>query len=194
MKTLHQSPFATDPRDVAERTVDLVNVFRLSRNRAASRAGAETIVEVLIRHGEQAASGFDVSGGLDDITMQRCQEVLAEVAGVFELGKVDPAADALNILLQRYCSIPRLVRHEGWPWHLHVDEDDNGPWHRWIGASSAFALACLLAGRDTVPWGVCAAAGCERVFVHDDRGGRRNHCSVTCGTRTRVARHRRQAE
>ena len=184
---LHGSQFATDPRDVAARTVDLVNLYR-PRHSGRLIPVAATIVDVLGRHGEPAAVE------LDGETVERCRGVLAEVAEVFAIAEVDSAADVLNILLKRYCAVPRLVRHDSWPWHLHVDEDDDAPWHRWIGASSAFALACLLAGRDTVPWGVCAAAGCERVFVHDDRGGRRNHCSVTCGTRTRVARHRRQAE
>ncbi|MGD9702567.1 MAG: CGNR zinc finger domain-containing protein [Acidimicrobiia bacterium] len=180
MRTLHSERYRVDAADVLLRTVELVNVSR------PSRSGDEptTVVDVLRRHGER------MEPPITERELERFAAVLDELGAVFELTDVDEAASALNTLLERYCAPPRLVQHEGWPWHLHVDRGDDEAWHRWVGASGSFALASRLAGRSTVPWGVCGAAGCKQVFVHDDRGAPRRHCSTTCGTRTRVARHR----
>ena len=101
----------------------------------------------------------------------------------------DDAATRLNALLAEFAGPPRLVRHEGWDWHLHVDRDDDAPWAAWLAASAALDLATRLAASDDVPWGECGA-GCGRVFVHDGRGGERRYCSSTCATRERVRRHR----
>src|SRR5215203_2152713 len=61
------------------------------------------------------------------------------------------AAAALNGLLAEFAGPPRLVRHEGWDWHLHVDRDDDAPWAAWLAASAALALATRLAASDDVP-------------------------------------------
>jgi predicted RNA-binding Zn ribbon-like protein len=102
----------------------------------------------------------------------------------------DEAATRLNRLLADHPARPRLVRHEGWDWHLHVDSVDDAPWAEWLASSASLELAGVLVAAEGVPWGECAAAGCERVFVHDGRGGDRKYCSTTCATRERVRRHR----
>lgn len=180
MKTLQGADLAVDTWAVLRRTADLVNLGRVTR----SAPSTETLAVVLRWHGET------IDDDIPAAEQHRCREVLIALAAVFELDDVDDAAALLNDLLARFCAAPRLLRHHGWPWHLHVDRGDDEPWHGWIGASGAFALAQRLAGRSTVPWGVCAAPGCDRVYVHDDRGGPRRHCSPTCATRVRVARHR----
>ena len=166
--------------DVLTRTIELINVQRPSR----VGGGPLTFADVLRRHGER------LDPPIPERELDRCAAVLRELGAVFRLTEVDEAAAAVNVLLERYCAPPRLMQHDGWPWHLHVDRGDDEPWHRWIGASGSFALATRLGGRRTVPWGVCNASGCDQVFVHDDRGDPRRHCSTRCATRVRVARHR----
>ena len=161
------------------RTIDVLNVAR------SGFAGDDSasLIDVLRRHGEV----------LEHITVadeRHVREVIAELLCVVEQDDLDGAVALLNASMKRYCAPPQLMRHDGWPWHLHIDRGDDEPLHRWFGATGAFALANALAGRSTVPWGVCAADGCQRVFVHDDRGATRHYCSVACGNRVRVARHR----
>ena len=180
MKTLPADRTVIHATDALARTVDLINLQRPSR--LAGRP--PTFADVLRRHGEQLEPPIPAD------ELERFAAVLRELGSVFQLTDVDEAAAAVNELLERYCAPPRLMRHDGWPWHLHVDGGDDESWDRWIGASGAFALAGRLAGRRTVPWGVCDAPGCEQVFVHDDRGDPRRHCSTRCATRMRVARHR----
>ncbi len=170
---------AIDSRAVLARTIELMNVDR----RRSGEQVAPSLLEVLVAHGET----------IDELTpgeRRRATKVLHELHGVAEEQQIDEAARSLNGLMAKYCARPQLMRHDGWPWHLHVDRGDDEPLHRWIGATGSFAMASALAGRSTVPWGVCAADGCDQIFVHDDRGGTRLHCSTTCGTRVRVARHR----
>jgi predicted RNA-binding Zn ribbon-like protein len=102
----------------------------------------------------------------------------------------DAAAERLNALLDRHAGRPRLVRHEGWDWHVHADVTDDAPWAAWLASSAALALATMLAGSASLPWGECRSDGCGRSFVHDGRGGERRYCSARCSTRERVRRHR----
>ena len=181
MRTLQRSgtDMAIDSRQVLVRTVALMN---LDRPRASRRSVA-TIGSVLHHHGEEL-------GELEPDDVRRATRVLHELALIAEETTVDGAAVSLNAMMAKYCARPQLMMHDGWPWHLHVDRGDAEPLHRWIGATGAFAMATALAGRSTVPWGVCAADRCSQIFVHDDRGSARRYCSTACGTRVRVARHR----
>ena len=126
-------------------------------------------------------------GELDDLV-----DVSTRLREVLVCTDRDEAATLLNELLAEYAARPRLVRHEGWDWHLHVDSADDAPWAEWLASSAALALANVLVAADGVPWGECAADGCERVYVHDGRGGDRRYCSTTCSTRERVRELRRR--
>lgn len=178
MSTLPDRPI--DAWAVARRTAGLVRA-------AEDGLDADALVAELARWGDE----LDARPTPAEVAATAA--ALADLRAVLTTDDVDVAAARLNVLLARWCRAPRLVRHHGWPWHLHVDADDDGPLAEWIGATGAYALAVLLAGRETVPWGACQAAGCDRVFVHDQRGADRRFCSTTCGTRARVARHRRRA-
>lgn len=130
----------------------------------------------------------DVSIGMDEIP--EVVDVCRRLRAVLVAPDRDTAAAGLNALLVDFAAAPRLVRHEGWDWHLHVDSADDAPWAEWLASSAALALATMLVAADGVPWGECTAEGCARVYVHDGRGGARRYCSTTCSTRERVRRHR----
>ena len=134
MTTLHTERSSIRATDTVARTVELVNVQRLSRR----SDGLPTFADVLRRHGEQLEPPIPAD------ELERVAAVLRELGSVFQLTDVDEAAAAVNELLERYCAPPRLMRHDGWPWHLHVDGGDDEPWQRWMGASGAFALASSL--------------------------------------------------
>src|SRR5688572_15496570 len=158
------------------RAVALVNVADRS---ATSLAG------VLESFGEHDVVLTDLDVGALGVVLDALREILATPDR-------DVAAAGLNRLLATTAGPPRLVQHEGWTWHLHVDRADDAPWAEWLASSAALALATLLvaAGDGAVPWGVCAADGCTNAFVHDGRGGVRHWCSTTCASRERVRRHR----
>ncbi|WP_211658237.1 CGNR zinc finger domain-containing protein [Phytoactinopolyspora halophila] len=143
---------------------------------------AGRLVDVLRAHGET----LDRLESSDVVELLRS---LDRLRALLCIGEVDRAAQALNDLFDEVGARPRLSRHDGSPWHLHVDPDDAG-WGTWLLASSALALAMCLQEHGRITWGRCEASGCRRYFVGDGRGGARRYCSERCANRARVARHR----
>ncbi|MYT29487.1 MULTISPECIES: CGNR zinc finger domain-containing protein [unclassified Streptomyces] len=169
----------------AEWMIDLANAVR-----AAPELPREALVALLGRHGESA----------DDLTEEAFSErdadelrgAAARIAGLLTVTDTDRAAHALNELMAACGARPRLSRHGGHPWHLHVDRGDDAGWGDWFLASSALALAQILTECGRVPWGECAASGCITLYLGTGPGSARRYCSTACATRERVAAHRRR--
>ena len=144
------------------------------------------MIEVLRKYGEPEP--VEVS----DAGIGGLRQAALLLREVFAAGDAGTAADRLNDLLAGRAHPPRLTSHGGTSgWHLHVDGDDDAPWAEWFLTSSCLALAVLLAERQAPPGGFCASPACGRPFVNTGRGAPRRYCSAACGTRERVARHRR---
>lgn len=155
---------------------------------------AVALVNLPVRSADSVATTLESFGETDVVLTEGdvagLRTVCDALRAVFAETDRDQTADRLNALLAAHAGAPRLVCHEGWDWHLHVDRADDAPWADWLAASAALALASRLAASAVLPWGVCAADGCVNVYVHDGRGGERRWCSTTCATRERVRRHR----
>jgi len=174
--------------DAAQRAADLLAVLlaRAGDSRHPDRpAERAALIAVLRAHGEP---GPIVISDADLADLRQAARRLGEVFAAADAGA---AADRINDLLGAHAHPPRLTAHGGGSgWHLHVDGSDDAPWAEWFLTSSCLALAVLLAERQAPPGGFCASPSCGRPFVNVGRGGTRRYCSVTCGTRERVARHR----
>ncbi|WP_017540633.1 CGNR zinc finger domain-containing protein [Nocardiopsis halophila] len=167
-------------RAVALRTAALANVL------LPDPPAPERVEDVLRAHGEEGPFGLSPA---DVRAMAAAARRLREAATA-----PDPASAArrVNALLAG-ARPPRLSDHGGTAhWHLHFDAHDDGPWDEWLLTSGAMALAVLVTDQQRVPGGVCAAPGCDLLFLDPGTGGRRRYCSARCGTRTRVAAHRRR--
>jgi CGNR zinc finger len=174
--------------DAAQRAADILAVL-LPRagNRLASGSAAErsALIDVLLAYGEPSPIEI-TEAGLDSL-----RQAALDLREVFTAPDVAAAADRINGLLAGRAHPPRLTTHGGTSgWHLHVDSSDDAPWGEWFLTSSCLALAVLLAERQAPPAGICASRSCGRPFVNVGRGPVRRYCSVTCGTRERVAAHR----
>ncbi|WP_042416573.1 CGNR zinc finger domain-containing protein [Streptacidiphilus anmyonensis] len=160
--------------------VDLVNAFQGGAE--VTTAGLQSLAE---RHGGQALR-------LADARVPELREAAALLGAVLDSDDVDRAAEAVNALLDRYPSQPRLVRLPDRPWAVHArTPQDAGPVH-WLLSTAALALALWLAERGRCAWGRCAAPDCDRYFVDTGRRSPQRYCSPRCGTRVRVTAHRRQ--
>jgi predicted RNA-binding Zn ribbon-like protein len=187
--TSQEAPLGSSVHDAAQRAADMLAVLlpragnRLSVGSAGERAA---VIEVLRAHGEPEPIEISTAG-LDSL-----REAALELREVFTAGDVTAAADMINGLLAGRAHPPRLTAHGGTSgWHLHVDGGDDAPWGEWFLTSSCLALAVLLAERQARPAGICASPSCGRPFVNVGRGAARRYCSATCGTRERVAAHRK---
>lgn len=112
-----------------------------------------------------------------------------ELRGLWTTPEVDVLVDGVNALLQRTGARPRLVRHDGWDWHLHVT-DPQAPLADRMGAEAAMALLDVVRGEDLQRLRVCAADGCDAVLVDLSRNSSRRFCDTGCANRTHVAAHR----
>ncbi|MBK1786141.1 CGNR zinc finger domain-containing protein [Prauserella cavernicola] len=167
--------------DGAQRAADLVAVL------LRDPADPAEVSEVLLAHGEKEPLGL---GGADVAAMRA---VAPRLHAVFAATRTERAAELLNDLLSHHAAPPRLTTHGGeHPWHVHVDSADDAPWAEWLLASSAHALALLLAERQRPPGGLCASTACGRPFADLGGGSPRRYCSTRCATRERVAAHRRK--
>lgn len=177
----------SSPAAAARRAAELVGVLAGPDAATDTRALADLVLAVLAEHGEP-----DI-GELGESDVDDLRAAATELRRVFEAPTVDEAADTLNALLRRHAGPPRLTRHGGTAWHLHIDSDDEGPWGTWLITSSAWALSVLLADHQRLPVGICAAPTCSTPYVDVGHGTGRQYCSPRCATRVRVATHRKRA-
>lgn len=169
----------------AQRAVDLANAVHLN-----PRLPREQLAGLLRRHGESPA---DLTGqAFSPADAQALRTAVTRLSAVLCETDADRAATALNELLAQYATRPRLSRHGGHTWHLHVDRVDDAGWAEWFLSSSSLALAQLLTERGRVAWGECAAADCATLFLDAGPGSQRRYCSPACAGRERVAAHRRR--
>ncbi len=170
-------------RAAAERAVALIRALQPHGDIDLSVAAAE-VRAVLVSYGEPEPLQ------LTRADVQQLRVVAGELWDVFTAPSTAAAAGVVNGLLVRHARVPRLTDHEGrTPWHLHVDETDEEPWAVWFAASTTMALANLLAEQQANPGGICASPPCGRPYLVTVSS--RRYCSTRCGTRERVAQHRR---
>lgn len=116
----------------------------------------------------------------------------ARLREVFEAANADhpdTAADVVNDLLADTRAAPRLDRAVDGGWVLHFHAAEPGVvigWGAGIAAGLALAIGSDLVGR----LGVCAADGCDRVYVDGSRNRGRRFCSTRCQSRVKAAAHR----
>ncbi|MFB7899187.1 CGNR zinc finger domain-containing protein [Streptomyces xiamenensis] len=182
----------------AQRAIDLADAVR-----ATPDLSREALAELLVRHGERPVDVAGEAFGEGDAAALRgaVQRLLDEVLtdphpdpapDISADARTDRAAHALNRLLADCGARPRLSRHDGQPWHLHVDRGDDAGWADWFLASSALALAQVLTEYGRATWGTCASPRCGTLFLGTGPGSPRRYCSPACASRERVAAHRRR--
>jgi predicted RNA-binding Zn ribbon-like protein len=93
-------------------------------------------------------------------------------------GRDPEAIERLNALLTRHPIHQQLTRHDGQRWHVHLV--DSGSAADRYAAGAVAGLTGLITEFGTRRLGVCAASGCERVFVASGSGRDKRYCSAQC--------------
>ncbi|MFB7369586.1 CGNR zinc finger domain-containing protein [Streptomyces sp. NPDC056222] len=167
--------------------IDLANAVR-----ATPDLSREALAELLAHHGENARDLTPTAFSVHDADELRAAVV--RITGVLTETDPDRAAEEINSLLAAHAGPPRLSRHDGHPWHLHVDRGDDTDWADWFLAAGALALAQILTEHGRITWGECASARCATLYPGTGPGSAQRYCSAACATRERVAAHRRRAK
>lgn len=136
---------------------------------------------------------------LDEHDLEVPSPTTEDLASVFTLTAewltvVDATSDtdraaALNLLLARYASYPRLTDHRGDGWHLHFREDA-ATTGRTVAVIVTVGTALHLVNRGMHRLGRCAAEGCDRAWADFSRPGTQRYCSARCANTSTARRHR----
>jgi predicted RNA-binding Zn ribbon-like protein len=90
----------------------------------------------------------------------------------------------LNALLTCHPLHQELTRHDGQNWHIHLVESGSAADRHAAGAIAG--LAGLLTESGTDRLGICAAAGCQRVFIAATTVRDTPYCSDRCTPKASV--------
>jgi len=170
---------------VARQVVELADAVRKQPD-----LGGDDLAALLADCGQSPESLTGATFTAHDVA--RLRAAVERLAAVLRETDADRAATALNGILAECGAWPRLSRHDGSTWHLHVDRADDARWDERLLASGAYALAQILGEHGRPAWGVCHAHDCSAYYLDVGPGLGRRYCSSTCSSRTRVAAHRQR--
>ncbi|WAP52034.1 CGNR zinc finger domain-containing protein [Arthrobacter sp. ATA002] len=106
----------------------------------------------------------------------------------------EQVADGVNQLLRNARALPRVVRHDGWSWHLHCTSAA-APLEDRMATEAAMALADALRGGELDRLRACASPDCSAVLLDLTRNRSKRYCDTgNCANREHVRSYRtRQA-
>ncbi len=121
-------------------------------------------------------AGRVTAGDLD--TLRLLRDEIRHIFTSVARGRDAEAIERLNALLTRHPIHQQLTRHDGQRWHVHLV--DSGSAADRYAAGAIAGLTGLITEFGTRRLGVCAASGCERVFVGSGSGRDKRYCSAQC--------------
>ncbi|MBW0116689.1 CGNR zinc finger domain-containing protein [Pseudonocardia abyssalis] len=101
----------------------------------------------------------------------------------------DTAVLLVNRTLAERDARPRLVRHDGWDYHLHAT-DPAAPLADQIAVETAMAMVDVIRADEMARLSICADDTCEGVVVDLSRNRSRRFCSTACTNRVAAAAYR----
>ncbi|WP_312180548.1 CGNR zinc finger domain-containing protein [Arthrobacter sp.] len=113
---------------------------------------------------------------------------------IVDASGTDQRAILLNALMKDAAAYPRLTDHNGEGWHLHYRDEGQSMAEALLAVFSV-GTALHLTTRGMTRLSRCEAGlapgdSCRNVVVDITRNGRQRYCSVRCGNRAAVRRHR----
>ncbi|MBC8091807.1 MAG: CGNR zinc finger domain-containing protein [Pseudonocardia sp.] len=101
----------------------------------------------------------------------------------------DEAVRIVNRMLADFDARPRLVRHDGWDYHLHAIDPD-APLADRIAVETAMAMVDVIRADEMGRLSICADDTCDGVVADLSRNRSRRFCSTACGNRVAAAAYR----
>jgi len=175
--------FAPDTTDVLAFDVVLLNT-----SASASRSGADELATVEQLGALLAGSGFSGRIDHDERELREVHEARTELRRLWSLDR-ETMVGEVNALLGDADATPRLVRHDGFDWHVHATADD-APLAVRIRVEAALALVDVIRSDEVGRLRACEAPDCDGVLVDLSRNGSKRFCSVRCGNRMNMVAFR----
>lgn len=163
-----------DLNSYADLAVRLVNTADRGRHRGDGLATVEAYRALVADRPHLA--GKVTAGDLETLRLLR-----GELRLIFAAAGRSDAADVagrLNALLAQHPIHQQIVSHDGQPWHIHLVDSGSAADRHAAGAIAG--LTALVAESGPGRLGVCAAPGCERVFIGTSSSPGPRYCSDQC--------------
>jgi len=129
--------------------------------------------------------------GRHERTRAELDEVRAlrpRLATLWTLDEEGAVAEA-NAMLAENGALPRLIRHDGWGWHLHATPTD-APLAARMAVEAAMAVIDVIRAEQLHRLRTCESATCDNVVVDLSKNRSRRYCDAGCGNRANVAAYR----
>ncbi|MBV1849422.1 CGNR zinc finger domain-containing protein [Catellatospora tritici] len=135
-----------------------------------------------------AAHGFTGSRTHTAAELQSVRQLRPRLRRVWETDE-DEAVDIVNGLLREHEALPRLVRHDNWPYHLHATPA-NAPLAARLAVEAAMAFVDVIRGGERGRLRICEFPGCGNVVVDLSKNRSKRFCDAGCGNRAAVSAYR----
>ena len=175
-------------------THDTESVLRAAAALVNTEPGASNSGEDELRGVDDVAAfftGWAYTGRLERSAdeLERLRALRPELRRFFTEARDDAAAH-VNRILTESNALPRLVRHDGFDWHLHA-VPDQAPFDVRIRVETAMTVSDLLRADELERIRECAADDCSAVLVDLSRNRSKRFCDVgNCGNRANVSAYR----
>jgi len=169
----------------------------------AALVSAAALVNTAGRHGEQLGTLASLDAFLEAHQWSgRYERSVPELRSVQALRPTlrrlweadeDEIAATVNRLLRESHALPQLVRHDGWPFHLHATPAD-APLATRMAVEAAMAFVDVVRDGELSRLRLCALDDCDDVVIDLSKNRSKRFCDAGCGNRAAVSAYRaRQA-
>ena len=101
----------------------------------------------------------------------------------------DELVEIVNGLLRESDALPQLVRHDGWPYHLHATPPD-APLATRMAVEAAMAMVDVVREGELGRLRSCGMDDCDNVVIDLSKNRSKRFCDAGCGNRAAVSAYR----
>ena len=101
----------------------------------------------------------------------------------------DEVVEIVNRLLRESSALPQLVRHDGWPYHLHATPSD-APLASRMAVEAAMGFIDIVREGELGRLRTCELDDCDDVLVDLSKNRSKRFCDAGCGNRAAVSAYR----
>jgi predicted RNA-binding Zn ribbon-like protein len=173
--------FAHDTEVALAAAAALVNTGRQSQEELPDVAALDAFVEEWRWSGDRTH---------DELELEAVLALRPRLAALWDASE-DEAVEIVNGMLREADALPQLVRHDGWPYHIHATSP-HAPLADRMAVEAAMAFTEVIRLRALDRLRVCAADDCIDVLADLSKNSSRRFCNTACGNRMNVAAYRRR--
>jgi predicted RNA-binding Zn ribbon-like protein len=146
---------------------------------------------VVVIHDDTLDRTTDRSGLIRSHTLaelRSVQDLRPRLRRIWEADE-DEVVSIVNTLLRESRALPQLVRHDGWPYHLHATPSD-APLARRMAVEAAMAFVDVVREQQLSRLRICEFPGCDNVVMDLSKNRSKRFCESGCGNRAAVTAYR----